>query len=333
MGDNRFFDKLKPVKSDSSIEALPGLSKETNKKLNGFKILGSQGQEQVQGKVLEPQTGSEKSGALAKTSVDYVKTGDTMPSELPPTGVIYTLAAKLAKTVGITPSNLPWQPFKNQEIDTVNCVSEQAWQDAIKMFPELTKAGLSPDRIKIVSQAILSNELYSYNVGDRIDDACVKKIGYPVSELITHTNAKDTTLGYSQISENGVIKDRKEFPRFKKFLDQNGYKLGDESKVLLNLNLAPALIAANLAHNAKMYERHNILVSELNLIYGYNPDVYFAKSDTKHKHPIPKDEAEKMPNYPKNFTIALLPTNPVLAKSKHTSAVCYWLDKMSKIQK
>ncbi len=333
MGDNRFFDKLKPVKSDSSIEALPGLSKETNKKLNGFKILGSQSQEQVQGKVLEPQTGSEKSKVAAKASVNYVKTGDTMPSELSATVVFHTLEAPLAKTFGIMPVNIPEQPFTHKEIDTVNRISDQAWPDAIKMFPELTKAGLSPDRFKKISQAILANELYNYSVVDRIEDNTVRSTSIPIIGSLVHKDNKDITLGYSQISENGVLKDRQEFPRFKEFLDQNGYKLGDESKVLLNLNLASALIAANLAHNAKMYERHNIPANELNLIYSYDPDVCFAKNDTKHEHPIPKDEAEKMPNYPKNFIPALLPTNPVLAKSKHTSAVCNWLDRMSRIQK
>ena len=324
MGKNEFSDKLKVPKSD--------ISKETRKKLNGFEIVSSQDP------LLIRKPNIEKSGASATTGTGYVKTGETMSDYLSPTGTISTSAAVLANIAHITLPVPLWQPFKDKEIDTVNRISDKAWQDAIKMFPDLTKAGLSPGRIKKIGQALLANELYFYNLVDRIDDVSVKKTGSPVSELFTRRDAKDVTLGYSQISENGVIKDRQEFPRFKEFLDQNGYKPGDEGKVLLNLNLAPAMILANLAHNVKIYERHNIPMNEVNLMYGYDPDVNFAKSDTKYEHPLTNGEAKILTDQGQNCAKAIPPkpsmiTPAIINKSPHVHDVLYWLNKLNTTDK
>ena len=219
-------------------------------------------------------------------------------------------------------------PMQDSAVHIVRSIPKQSWNDAISMFPELAKAKLNHNEIKKVSQALLINEICFYNYTDAIEDLFTNHVtDFTIKNILAKTplfenksDPYDLTLGFTQISRNGVIKDQKEFPQLQKFLEQNGYKKGDEKDVLQNINLAPFLIVANLAHNIKMYQKHNIPINIETLVYGYNPDVYSRKNDNKKLNLITHNEYKNTHEPTTNFEKMILPNNAIMKKSEHLTS-------------
>lgn len=157
-----------------------------------------------------------------------------------------------------------WNPYHGDITARMSQIPEQAWSQAFAAFPHLKEAGLSEKQATQLMQAIMRNELYNFDQLDNADEVAIRRTGKP-SPL--HRNPDDATVGYSQISINGVKAREAEFP------DQLDQFKGNELHALEDPKAAPLLIAATLAHNIKMYQNHRIPVTEQSLAYSYNPDV------------------------------------------------------------
>lgn len=160
-------------------------------------------------------------------------------------------------------------PFRGREASEVNKIPAARWDEAYSLFSELAEAGITNGSVTEVSKAIVRNELHHYDMWDRADDTAARVAGHP---LPLRKNEGDATLGYSQLSPNSITKRCAEFPQLREYLTEHGYPPGAELKALADPEMVPVLVAANLAHNAKMYARHGIPVNERTLAYGFNPD-------------------------------------------------------------
>lgn len=91
----------------------------------------------------------------------------------------------------------------------------------------------------------------------------------------------------------------------------------------------PVLVAANIAHNLKMFANHanEVEINPLTLGYQFNPDCVYAKTDTKHSKILSTKEAGKM-GLGDDDTVTALPSKNVLAKSEHAHNIAKWLKKL-----
>lgn len=200
-------------------------------------------------------------------------------------------AAKAGLEVGVGVFDDAMHPYRGRIGDTIRQIPEVAWQDAFRKFPQFKGAGLTEQQTIELMKAIVRNELFNYNVVDGEDDSKTKESGKP-HNIPKVRPAGDATLGFSQLSMNGVTKRANEYP------DQIGRFKGREAEALLDPQNTPILVAATLAHNLEMYRRHDIPITEETLAYSYNP--------------------------PKGFPI--LPSNQDLKASDHVKNVKRQLD-------
>jgi len=219
-------------------------------------------------------------------------------------------------------------PFAGKELIMMRRIPESVWNDAATLFPELTESGITKERTTLLLKGILANELRNYDLKDQADDISVQMTGFPVPKL--GRAAEDATLGYSQISVEGVRKLSREFPQVKEYLTKHGYPPGHELKALADPKIAPILIAGNMAHTAKMYENHGVPVSEQSLAYGFNPDISFSREDKKHDKPLTPKAFRHLEREGKHADKALLPTDNVLKASPHVENIQAWLELLSK---
>lgn len=220
-------------------------------------------------------------------------------------------------------------PLAGQELSIINKIPDDSWNSASSMFYEFTQNGFSNQQFQILLKAILANEIHHYDRFDQADDVSARLTGSPVLPG-KYRAANDVTCGLSQISVNGVKKLSEEFPPLKEYLTKNGYPPGKELQALLDPNMAPILIAGNVAHNARMYERHGIPVNQETLSYGYNPDVSFRKDDLQHQNPLTNNEAKDLKKNGVPIDKALLPSKVVLEKSEHVENVKNWFGWLNK---
>lgn len=219
-------------------------------------------------------------------------------------------------------------PFAGHELDIVSNIPDRAWNVAASLFPEFTRAGIDPERIQKLCKAILANELEHYDRSDQADDTSVRVAGSPLPR--PGRSAEDATLGYAQISVNGVKKLSQKFPQVLEYLTKCGYAPGQEMNALNDPKIAPVLIAANLAQTANMYQRHHIPVNEQTLGYGFNPDISFNKTDAERKNPLTASEAELVRNLGATTEKAILPSPSILEKSEHVLNIRRWLERLNK---
>jgi len=219
-------------------------------------------------------------------------------------------------------------PFAGKELIMMRRIPESVWNDAATLFPELTGRGITKERSPLLIKSILANELRNYDLKDQADDVSVQMTGSPVPKL--GRAADDATLGYSQISVDGVRKLSREFPQVKEYLTKHGYPPGHELKALTDPKIAPILIAGNMAHTAKMYENHGVPVTEQSLAYGFNPDISFSREDTNHDKPLTPKAVRHLEREGKHADKALLPTASVLNASPHVENIHDWLELLSK---
>ena len=189
----------------------------------------------------------------------------------------------------------PAHPYRGHIDKTMDKIPDKNWQQAYDNFPQLKDSGLDRQQTIKLMQAIVRNELYHYNEKDGIDDAVAKFTGNAID--IPSRNAKQATLGVTQISPKGVQDMEREFP------EQLSQYKGHEVQTLLNPSHAPNLVAANLAHNIDTYKRHGLEPNARNLAYGYNP-------------------RDKGPN----GKSILLPDDTTLERSGHVKNVMHQLD-------
>ncbi|MBX3077113.1 hypothetical protein KF913_24595 [Candidatus Obscuribacterales bacterium] len=219
-------------------------------------------------------------------------------------------------------------PFAGKELIIMRRISDSAWNDAATLFPELTGSGITKERSTLLIKGILANELRNYDLKDQADDVSVQMTGSPVPKL--GRAAEDATLGYSQVSVNGVRKLSREFPQVKEYLTKHGYPPGQELKALGDPKIAPILIAGNMAHTAKMYRNHDVPVTEQSLAYGFNPDISFSREDKNHDNPLTPKAVRHLEREGKHADKALLPTEKVLNASPHVENIQTWLELLSK---
>lgn len=200
-------------------------------------------------------------------------------------------------------------PHKGNEDYVLSKVPDSSWKEAYKLFPEFKKsgvlqAGLTEDRIESLSKAVIRNELSHYDWRDALDDKAARITGNApdvpnIPGIKGGRPSDEATLGIVQVSPKGLIEHRGEFPQLDKYLTGKGYPPGSEVKALLDPKIAPAVVAANFAHNIKMYSNHlrETEISAKSLAYGFNP-------------------SESGPNGK-----ILLPSKDILSRSKHVENV------------
>lgn len=212
--------------------------------------------------------------------------------------------------------------YRGQELEKINSIPAQAWDVACKAFPELKRLG--EKEAILLMKALIANELDHYsNKKDGPEDACAKAgLGEQV---------KDLTIGWAQITPEGVHRLAQELEKEVK----NGKRSGDPLSTYAHMDYKhlalaledpkqlPLFVAANLAHNVRMYINHEIEPDERNLAYGYNPDMQFDVHDKKHEHPLTKKESKSL-----QTDKAMLPTDDVLGKSEHVANVQKWLARL-----
>lgn len=156
-----------------------------------------------------------------------------------------------------------WSPLRGNISVEMNKIPDAAWHQAYEKFPQFKESGLTEQQTKETMQAIIRNELYNYDLSDKFDDDQARRTGNPLD--LPKRAANDATLGNSQLSVNAVLKRAQEYP------EQIGHFKGHEVEALLDPQNAPLLVAATLAHNLEMYQRHHVPITQQTLGYSYNP--------------------------------------------------------------
>jgi hypothetical protein len=159
-----------------------------------------------------------------------------------------------------------WNPYRGEISDKMNEIPTTAWHQAYEAFPQFKKAGLSEKQAIEVMQAIVRNELYNFDVFDKADQENARTTGKPM-HFPHRKDDNAATLGHAQLSINAVRERLAEYPEQLKGLP------GNEVQALLNPKFAPLLVAATLAHDIEMFNRHKVPVTEQSLAYIYNPDI------------------------------------------------------------
>lgn len=145
--------------------------------------------------------------------------------------------------------------------------NENRYKQALSMFPELERHGVTPPHV----MAVIRNEISHYDSEDQRQDEDAKK----------GKADANSTLGYAQISHSGVSKLRNEFPQLDRLLHQQGLANNSEGnqRALVTPHLVPYIATAKLASIASVYEhspQKGIDITPRTIIYGYNADVYFS---------------------------------------------------------
>ncbi|HMY52690.1 MAG TPA: hypothetical protein PL112_18080 [Candidatus Obscuribacter sp.] len=216
--------------------------------------------------------------------------------------------------------------YRGRELETINRdIPAKAWDEAYKAFPELKQLG-QKDSIRLM-KAIIANELDHYGPEDVTQDE-VAKTGHGGGIVGTQS------IGFAQIRPDGVRNMSRAFSHelaegkrtsnpLQRFEKMNNDQL---TKELTNPSNAPLFVAAHLARDLQILNRHKneLSVSPEGLGYWYNADRAYAKTDTKHEHLLVRKKADSagVPNVP------ALPTEEVLKQSEHAANIRKWLGKI-----
>ena len=216
-------------------------------------------------------------------------------------------------------------PFRGRELGTIaRDIPEEKFQQAYNAFPEI-KDALSPEGSNRLMKAVIANELNNYGPDDVIQDKLAKLTG--------GIGESGMTLGYSQITPVGVRAMAKELEdqvnRHERANNPLAKYLNADNKAITRAledpKEAPLLVAANIAHNIRMYRNNGVVINEGTLGYGFNPDVSFRHDDKKHEHPLTPKEAKHLKSAGVSVDKAILPTGAVLGKSPHFANIEQWL--------
>jgi hypothetical protein len=169
-----------------------------------------------------------------------------------------------------------WNPFRGNIKTEMSKIPESAWHEAYEKFPQFKESGFSEKQATEVMQAIVRNELYNYDLADKEADDAASAGRTPLLAKLHFRQELNMTLGQAQVSTKGVHQREAEYPKQVNFRNH-------EEDALLRPENTPIIVAATLAHNIDMYQRHHIPITEESLAYSYNaPDkqhVLPTKSD------------------------------------------------------
>ncbi len=157
-----------------------------------------------------------------------------------------------------------WSPFRGNINAEMSKIPESTWHQAYEAFPQFKKAGLTEEQATEVMKAIVRNELYNYDAADKSTDDDVRNGQSPWLTKIHYKAEDKLTLGLAQLTTRAVHEREAEYPK------QINFK-GHEESALMQPENVPLLVAATLAHNVDMFNRHHIPVTEQSLAYSYNP--------------------------------------------------------------
>ncbi len=215
----------------------------------------------------------------------------------------------------------PYRGSEDLRLAECTKANPAAWKDAFESFPDLQQYLSKHDGTRLM-QALVRNELHNYDVKDRFGDTMSK-----------HGNAEPgETLGYSQISPNGVKEFCQKYPQLREYLASKGYDgKNAEAAALRDPSCIPMIVAAKLqsevdtlktAHD-KLHPDKPVDINWRTLAYTYNADVYYnpktPDSPDFHASIYPKaKEMEHLRGYEKAY-----PTSDglVLSNSEHLKNV------------
>lgn len=173
-------------------------------------------------------------------------------------------------------------PFRGREIENLNKIPPEAWRVAFNAFPEMQSiAKLNEKNATRLMKAIIANELEHYDGMDTLEDYVANAAPDKVASL-TVGFPQMTAIGIqheAQELENQVAKGKRVDNPLAQFV---GAPISDVVKALEDPQNAPLFVAANLAHNARMYENNKYPITLATLGYGFNPDL--PDPTGKHKH-------------------------------------------------
>lgn len=173
-------------------------------------------------------------------------------------------------------------PYRGREIENLNKISPEAWKAAFIAFPELQSiGGLNEKDASCLMKAIVANELEHYDGMDKVED-------YGAS--IAPDKVAGLTIGFPQMTavgiqheslelEKQVAEGKREFNPLARYAHAPIFNV---VKALEDPQNAPLFVAANIAHNARMYEQNKYPITMMTLGYGFNPDL--PDPTGKHKH-------------------------------------------------
>ena len=231
---------------------------------------------------------------------------DGRPPTLVPSGQTIEMVTK----VGLESAKNAYKygfehPYRGREIEHLSTISPDAWGSAYKAFPELQAIGkLDEQTTTRLVKAIIANELEHYDVADRVQDYLATTAADTVSER---------TIGFPQMSAIGIQSEAQELERQVANGERTSNPLSnyahapisEVAKALEDPQNAPLFVAANIAHNVRMYEKNKYPITLITLGYGFNPDL--PDSSGKHNHDM-------------------LPAD--LSKSTHAKNIERWLKKL-----
>lgn len=219
-------------------------------------------------------------------------------------------------------------PYLGNEVATIDrLIPADSWLSAQSRFPEI-QAHLSPKAATALMKAITANELEHYGSEDRIQDAWANLSG--------GVGESRMTLGFTQVSPKGVVDmaqeledDLKQHRRKDNPLSK--YLAMPEQQVVASLEdptTAPLIIAANIAHTIRMYERRKVPITPATLGYGFNPDISFRRDDKHHEHPLRPKEVRHLVRQGVACEKAIVPTEAILDRSEHVANILRWFKKV-----
>ncbi|MBU6454090.1 MAG: hypothetical protein KGS72_20085 [Cyanobacteria bacterium REEB67] len=228
----------------------------------------------------------------------------------PPTLVPSGQAIEMVTKVGLESAKHAYKygfehPYRGREIEHLSKISPPTWGSAYKAFPELQAIGkLDEQATTRLVKAIIANELEHYDVADRVQDYLATTAADTVSKR---------TIGFPQMSAIGIKGLAQELERqvakgertSNPLSEYAHVQISEVSKALEDPQNAPLFVAANIAHNVRMYEQNKYPITLMTLGYGFNPDL--PDSSGKNNHDM-------------------LPAD--LSKSTHAKNIEKWLKKL-----
>jgi len=219
-------------------------------------------------------------------------------------------------------------PYLGNEVATIDrLIPADSWLSAQSKFPEI-QAHLSPKAATALMKAITANELEHYGSEDRIQDAWANLSG--------GVGESRMTLGFTQVSPKGVVDmaqeledDLKQHRRKDNPLSM--YLALPEKQVVASLEdptTAPLIVAANIAHTIRMYERRKVPITPATLGYGFNPDISFRRDDKHQEHPLRPKEVRHLVRQGVSCEKAIVPTKAILDRSEHVANILRWFKKV-----
>lgn len=186
-------------------------------------------------------------------------------------------------------------PYRGRESMELAKIPEATWTQAYSAFPEL--ASLGAEKTTQLMKAIIANELHHYDVKDTAIEGFANQLQAAgpldgITMAVTQITVKGVRNAASEL-EKEVTEGKRHDNPLKKYLGMDNRQI---LSALHDPKEAPLLVAANLAHNARMYSRHSYPITADTLGYGFNPDLPDPTGKLEHDLMPPIKELENSPH-------------------------------------